>query len=94
MWLAVLDAISAGVPTATTSPARLAALGTHVDDPVGTLDHIQVVLDHDHGVALVDQPVQHFQQSPNIFKMETGRRFVQEINRFFQIRRVPIRWPA
>src|SRR5206468_4757858 len=30
--------------------ACLAALGPEVDDPVGLLDHIQVVLDHKHGV--------------------------------------------
>ena len=36
-----------------------AALGAEVDDPVGGLDDVEVVLDHDHGVAVVAQPVQH-----------------------------------
>ena len=45
-------ATSSGVPSATTSPPSLAALGAEVDDPVGGLDHVQVVLDDDHGVAL------------------------------------------
>ena len=35
--------------------AAAAALGAHVDDPVGVLDHIEVVLDDDHAVALVDE---------------------------------------
>ena len=35
--------------------ALVAALRTHVDQPVGRLDHVEVVLDDDHRVALVDQ---------------------------------------
>ena len=34
----------------------LAALGPEVDYPVGLLDHVQVVLDHEHRVARVDEP--------------------------------------
>ena len=37
--------------------SAVATLGTHVDDPVGVLDDVEVVLDDDHRVALVDQPV-------------------------------------
>ena len=33
--------------------AGVAAAGTEVDDPVGALHDVGVVLDHDHGVALV-----------------------------------------
>ena len=32
-----------------------ASFGSQVDDPVDGLDHIEVVLDDDHGVALVHQ---------------------------------------
>jgi peptidoglycan/LPS O-acetylase OafA/YrhL len=35
--------------------AAVAAFGTEVDDPVGGLDDVEVVLDHEHGVALVDE---------------------------------------
>src|SRR5207244_11895429 len=35
-----------------------AALGPEVDDPVTLLHDVEVVLDGDHGVAEVDQPVQ------------------------------------
>ena len=34
--------------------AAIAAFGTEVDDPVGGLDHVEVVLDHDDRVAVVD----------------------------------------
>src|SRR6187549_2462295 len=33
------------------------ALGPEVDDPVGALDDVEVVLDHDHRVALLDETV-------------------------------------
>ena len=37
-----------GVPCATSWPPCGAALGPEVDHPVGGLDHVEVVLDHDH----------------------------------------------
>src|SRR6266700_6591028 len=38
--------------------ARVAAFRSEVDPPVRRLHDIEVVFDHDHGVALVNQPVQ------------------------------------
>ena len=35
--------------------AAAAALGAHVDQPVGALDHVQVVLDDNNGVSQFDQ---------------------------------------
>ena len=35
------------------------AFWTHVNDPVRSLDHIQVVLDHDYGIALFNQRVKN-----------------------------------
>ena len=40
------------------APAPLAALGAQIDDPVGALDDVEMVLDHQHRVARVDQAVQ------------------------------------
>jgi hypothetical protein len=42
--------------------AAVAAFGAEVDDPVGGLDDVEIVLDHHDRVALVDQFMQHFQQ--------------------------------
>src|SRR5947199_2440089 len=42
--------------------AAVAALGAEVDDPVGGLDDIDVVLDHHHRVAGVAQPTQCFER--------------------------------
>src|SRR3954467_15393956 len=37
------------------APAILAAIRTKVDDPVRRLDHIQIMLDHEHRVAQLNQ---------------------------------------
>ena len=58
-----------------------AAFGTHIDHPVGRFDDVEVMLDHDHRVAGVDQPVQHLQQVLHIGEMQAGRRFVKDIDR-------------
>ena len=41
--------------------AAMAALGAEVDDPVGGLDDVQIVLDDHYRVAVVAQPVQDIQ---------------------------------
>ena len=56
VWLPSAAATSSGVPVRDDPPAAGAALRAHVDDPVGSLDHVEVVLDDDHGVAGVDEP--------------------------------------
>src|SRR4051795_7294795 len=42
--------------------ACLAALGPEIDNPVGLLDHIEVVLDDDHRVAAVHETLQRLEQ--------------------------------
>ena len=49
--------------------AAFAALGADIDDPVRGLDHVQIVLDHHDGIALIDQAVQHLQQLAHILEM-------------------------
>ena len=56
--------------------ARLAALRTEIDQVVRLLDHVEVVLDHEHGVAAVDQPLQHLEQLLDVGEVETGGRLV------------------
>src|SRR5512133_2016381 len=61
--------------------AGLAAFGTEVDDPVGLLDHIQIVLDHEHGVPGVDQSLQDVEQLLDVREVEPGRRLVEDVER-------------
>src|SRR5687768_16120123 len=49
--------------------ATTATLGAKVDDPVGRLDDVEVVLDHENGVAAVDQPMEHFEQKTDILEV-------------------------
>ncbi len=61
--------------------ALLAALRTHVDQPVSALDHIEVVLDHDHAVPRVDKPLQHLQQPLHVGEVQARRRLVEDVER-------------
>uniref|UniRef100_A0A914YSX1 Uncharacterized protein n=1 Tax=Panagrolaimus superbus TaxID=310955 RepID=A0A914YSX1_9BILA len=57
----------------------MAAFRTKVDDPVGGLDHVQVVLDHHHRVAFVAQLVQHAQQRFDVVEVQAGGRLVEDV---------------
>src|SRR6185312_8295600 len=60
-------------------PPTISALRSQIDDPVGGLDDVEVVLDDDHTVPLVHQSVQHLQQQANILEVEAGGRLVEDI---------------
>ena len=42
--------------------AAVTSLGAEIDDPVSGFDHVEIVFDDDHRVAVIAQTVQHFQQ--------------------------------
>ncbi len=56
-----------------------APLGTEIDDPVGGLDDIEVVLDDQDTVSLVHQPMQHVEQHPHVLEVQPGRGLVKDI---------------
>jgi hypothetical protein len=47
---------------------------------VGGLDHVQVVLDDDHRVPGLHQPVQAVQQLLDVGQVQARRRLVQDVN--------------
>ena len=61
--------------------AAVAAFRPHVDDPVGGLDHVEVVLDHQHGVAGVDQALQHLRAALDVGEVQAGGRLVEDVER-------------
>ena len=63
------------------STSPFSAFGPQVDDPVGGLDNLKVVLDDQHGVAGLDKSVQNLEQQLDVGEMEPGRRLVEEIQR-------------
>ena len=50
-----------------------------IDDPVGRLDHLDVVLDDDDRVAPLDEAMQEIEQLANVVEMQTRRRLVQQV---------------
>ena len=73
------SATSSGVPCATTCPPSSPGLGPHVDDPVGPLDHVQVMLDDQHGVPRIHQAVEHADQHPHVVEVQPGGRLVEDV---------------
>ena len=57
-----------------------AAFRTKVDDMVRGLDDIQVMLDNHHAVSRFNQPLQDTKQSADIVKMQTGGRFIEDVD--------------
>src|SRR5262249_359974 len=62
------------------SPA-IAALGTEVDDVIGGLDHVEVVLDPDRRVAAVGETPQYSEQALDVVEMESGGGLIEDVER-------------
>ena len=62
-------------------PAGGASLGSEVDDPVGLLHDVEVVLDRDHRVTPLDQSMQHRDQPVGVGEVQAGRRLVEHVER-------------
>ena len=58
-----------------------AGFGPHVDDPVGLGHDVQIVFDHHHGVAGVDQPVQHVDEFLHVGHVQSHRGFIEHVQR-------------
>ena len=61
--------------------AGLAPFRSQINDPVSRLDHVQVVLHHQHRVARLHKIVEHGQQQVDVGEMQTGRGFVEQVQR-------------
>ena len=61
--------------------AFIAGLGAEVDDPIGALDEVKVVLDDHYGMAGVNQTLKDLEQDANVVEVEAGGRFVEEKQR-------------
>src|SRR6478672_1200357 len=61
--------------------AAIATLGAEVDDPVGGLDDVEVVLDDDDRIAPVDQPMEDLEELLDVGEVEPGRRLVEDVQR-------------
>ena len=59
--------------------AVLARARPHVDELVGRAHHLLVVLDHEHGVAEVAQPLERADQLAVVALVEADRRLVEDV---------------
>ena len=69
-----------GRPRGNHVTAPVTAFRSEIDDPVGRLDDVQVVLDHQHRIPLVYQPVQDLQQLADVVEVEPRGRLVQQVD--------------
>ena len=56
------------------------ALRTHVDDPVGLTDHVEVVLDDDDGIAAVDKFLEYLHQDADVLEVKACGRLVEDVD--------------
>lgn len=59
--------------------ALVTTFRSQIDDPIGGLDHIQIVFDDNDRVAAIDQLMEEMEQNPNVFEMQAGRGFIQNV---------------
>ena len=59
------------------SASIVAGFGAHVDDPVGGFDHVEVVFDDEHGIAEVDESLEHFEEFSDIVEVKACGGFVE-----------------
>src|SRR5437764_1840637 len=56
----------------------VARVWAKIDHPIGALDHLEIVLDHDDGVASLDQSLKQPHEDRDIVEMQTSRRLVED----------------
>src|SRR5712692_2854983 len=61
--------------------AALAAFGAEVDDPVGLLDDVEMVLDDQHGVAEIDEALQDVEKFSHVVEVQAGGGLVEDVER-------------
>ena len=52
---------------------------SQINDPIRSLNHVKIVLDHNDGVAIVSKPVKYLQQLGNVVEMQTRGGLVQNV---------------
>ena len=78
--------ISAGVPSATTSPPSLPRARPKIQHIVRRANRVLIVLHHQHRVAQIAQPRQRLDQPHVVALMQTNRGLIQHIQHSAQPR--------
>ena len=64
-------------------PSFVPSARTKVDDVIARNDQVEVVLDDDERTPAIDQPVKDSQKPPEVGRVKTRRRFVEDENEAF-----------
>ena len=64
-------------------PAGVTALRPKIDDVIGHLDDVHVVLDEEHRVPGIDQLIERNEQSLDVCQVQTSRRLVEDVKSVF-----------
>src|SRR6267143_501196 len=59
--------------------ALIPAFRAEVDDVIGGLEYVEVVLDDDHGIPGIDQAMQNIQQPLDVGEVQASGRFIEDI---------------
>src|SRR6202007_1263594 len=63
------------------APAAFAAFGAEIDDPVGLLDNVEMVLDDEYGVGERDQALENVEELADVVEVEAGGWLVKDVER-------------
>jgi hypothetical protein len=58
-------------------PAAVPGIRAEIDQPIRRLDHVQVMLNDNDGVAGIDEAMKDFEQDADVVKVEPGGGFVE-----------------
>lgn len=67
---------SLGDDLSTTGPT----FRTKIDDPVGALDDVQIVLNYEYGVATICESLEYLQEPLNVCEVQTCGRLIQDVH--------------
>ena len=66
-------------------PATVSALRSEIDNPVRGLDDIEVVFDHDDGIAAIPQAMQYAKQLLNVIEVQASGWLIENVQRAARI---------
>src|ERR1700693_562951 len=67
-----------GCPSSNDFATIVARLWSKIDNPIGALNHFQIVLDHNDRVPRIDEPLKYLQQHRHIIEVQTGGRLIED----------------
>src|SRR5215471_1126769 len=61
------------------APAAFSAFGAQINDPIGLLDDVEMMLDDEHRIAKRDEALKHVEKFADVVEVEAGSGFIEDI---------------